>query len=122
MLFALAALPGVWVAFLGNAGDVHAVAPLIFVAGAAVCTGLGWLLDRVRASVGLWLGVVVVSTVALTALALSQFETYDAAMSKNGSLAAYVFAAACLGTLLASVLGLMHGLLRPVRSAVRAQV
>ena len=122
MLFALASLPGVWVALLANAGDIHSVAPVVFAVGAAVCAGLGWLLDRVQASVGLWMGVVVVSTVALTALALGRFETYEAAMSKNGSLAAYVFAAASLGILLASLLGLIQGLVRPLRSAVRAPV
>lgn len=70
--------------------------PWILAAGFLTMTLLGYLLDRLRAPRLPFLLTWLATTPLLVINALSQYESYARAMSKNGSLQAYLFAASVI--------------------------
>lgn len=65
---------------------------------------LSWILDRLRVPVILLLPLYLSIAAFLVYSALSGYESYQRALSKNGSLTAYVSAASNLGLFLSAVL------------------
>ena len=96
---------GVWILmFFGNASPDF-ILPLL--AGCAVMTGLGHVLDLLRAKRALLLSIWVVGAIGTYALMMSNFESVERAISKNGSIFAYVVASSQLGLYAAVLLGLL---------------
>lgn len=63
----------------------------------------GWAMDRARAKWWIFLSLTTIGIVGLTVWALSGYPSYQRAMSKNGSLTAYVSASALLTLPLAAI-------------------
>lgn len=116
-LFFVGALPGVWLMFLFNFGHLPTAFWLTLIGGLPPMFLLGWLLDRVRVPRSAWFTVFGLLSAGLVAWSLAQFPSYSRAMSKNGSIAAYV-AASMNMSLWLSVLPLagLTPLIRAVRS------
>ena len=107
-LWAVGSAAGIWILWLFASLEAGVapgrILPSVLVAGVATMAVLGFVLDRLRSPrVSLavtWL----VTTVFTVAFMLNQFDTYERAMAKNGSLQAYIFSAANLALLLVSLL------------------
>jgi hypothetical protein len=69
------------------------------VVGTAAAFGLGALLELLRVRQCVWIAIWVAVSAATLAIALQQFDSYAAAIQKNGSLMAYVIAASQTGLL-----------------------
>jgi hypothetical protein len=107
-LWVISALPGMWIGWvLGSVGDIGSFLPKLLLAGGLVMGGLGWLMDRLRVPFLAWCLGVGLGTVGIALQALSHYPTWEKAMSKNGSLTAYVCFGWNLSIALATILGLL---------------
>lgn len=96
--FFVGAMPCWWVLwaikYLSFGNSPFGILPPFLTAGAMTMTALGYALDRLRSPRIVFAATWLVLTAALVANALRRFPTYANAMSKNGSLEAYVYSAA----------------------------
>ena len=91
-LFAVGALPGIWIVAFLKFSHLREVLPAILLVGGATMALAGWLMDRLRIWKLVWLSLLIAGTCLLVLWALSQFPTYNKAISRNGSLTAYIAA------------------------------
>lgn len=110
-LFAVGSFVGAWAGIL-VAGDVQSLVLPVLLAGCLVMVGLGYVLDLLRGSLVVWLPAWIASGIALFFVALSSFESIEAAIAKNGSLLAYAICASQLGVYFATVLTLATAAVR----------
>lgn len=94
-----------WAAHLiGHHGEPMKGIAIFSLAGLVPAAMYGWAMDRARVKWWVFLSLVTIGIVGLTVLELSQYPSYQRAMSKNGSLTAYTSAAALLTLPLAAIL------------------
>lgn len=103
-LFGFGSLAGLWIFWIvGDSGSPQQLLIYVAVTGTLTMLALGWLLDRLRAPLLVWLVIWLAAAFLLTGWVLWQFPTWERAISKNGSLAAYVLFGTNLGLTLATV-------------------
>lgn len=93
-MFLVSALPACWVAIFLSSSNLQVVLPPLFAAGTLTMVLGGWNMDRLRIRPLLWASSYLGGTIALVLWSLAEYPSYQKAMSKNGSLTAYVSAAA----------------------------
>jgi uncharacterized membrane protein len=108
-LFALGSILGTWTLMISNSNP-GLVLPLL--TGCALMYGAGRLLETLAANRNLWLATWLILGVATYAFVMVQFESMEAAIAKNGTLAAYVAFASQLGTYVATILTLLVAVVR----------
>ena len=102
-LCSVACLPAAWLAFLMSGLNPIKLMPLVYMAG-MLSTGLvGWLMDRLKVHRLVWMVLWLAGIVALVVSAMWQYESYQRAIAKNGSVTAYVSAASSLSLVLTSL-------------------
>lgn len=100
--WAVSSLPGFWGAFFASGNPFRI---LIFVLPAGVITTLafGWIMDWLRVPWSAWYGIWLIAAGLLFFWAVSQYPTWHRAISKNGSIQAYILPALNLGLMFSSV-------------------
>lgn len=117
-MFVFSSIAGAWVCFtMRNIGHLRDVLWIIIVAGVAVLAVLGLLMDRLRVPKRVWGALFVLGFSLVLATSLLQFPSLDRAVSKNGSITAYIAAACNVGLYLSITLALI---IRGFTAAVRA--
>jgi hypothetical protein len=112
-LFLLGALAGVWVVFLtGDPGSAGSLLPLVLGAGVVVMLLFGWMLDRLRAELWLWVGSLLVAGAIAGYVLLQGYADFEAALQKQGSLLAFLACGLQLGGYAAILVCLSAGALR----------
>ena len=107
-LWGTGSVVGVWIVFIiGNAGDIKDLLLPTVLTGICVMAVVGLILDRLRTSRLIWLIILVVAALAVCIASLASFPSYDRAISKNGSLSAYLLFSFNAGLYIASVLSLL---------------
>lgn len=112
-LYAVGSIAGVWILFFVPDGDVNSVLfPLrIALAGMAVMAFAGLILDLLKAHrIAFWC-LWVVGVVALFLIDILSYPSLERAIAKNGSLWAYLLAAANLSLYASGLLVLAGALL-----------
>jgi len=107
-LWVISALPGAWLGFLFPiVGDIGGFAPKVVVAGGACMAAVGWVMDGLRVPFRPWMLGILLGTVGLCFQTIAQYPSYERAMGKNGSLAAYVLFGWNLSVAGASLFGIV---------------
>jgi hypothetical protein len=118
-LWAIGALPGLWVPLLVHEGSPLSGLWLILAGGIPVMAGMGAILDRLRAP---WLAAYafwVIVAGCVCAAAIGSFPSWTMAIAKNGSFQAYALSSLNLGLAFAGVgLIVVTGLYRAVQAAL----
>lgn len=100
--WAASCLPVAWLAF-ALSGHPRDMLRVILPVGIVELALFGMLMDRVRVRLLPWLLLWSVLTVALVAMTIRQYPTWERAMAKNGSFLAYLFPSLTVGMIVASV-------------------
>lgn len=111
-LWAVSSMAGSWVLFLvPNIGDIGDgwVRATVAMVGFLVMGGVGLLLCWLKASVRVWLVLWLVSSLVSMGLMLMQYPSIERAIAKNGSWAAYIYAAILMSAYSATMLTLIGG-------------
>ena len=107
-LFVFSSIAGSWVCFIiRDIGHLRDVLWLIIVVGVAILAILGFVMDRLRVSKRVWGPLFVLSFALLLLFSLRQYPSLERAISKNGSITAYVAGACNMGLYLSIVLSLI---------------
>lgn len=106
-LFLVGALPSIWALPNMDGRSLDDVEPFLLAGGVTGLFLAGWALDRLRVSRTVWTIAVALVAGGLVWHALNQYPTYQRAMSKNGSLTAYVSSAMNIGLYLVSLAALV---------------
>ncbi|MBA3314048.1 MAG: hypothetical protein M3552_00225 [Planctomycetota bacterium] len=111
-------LPGLWVVPLID-GSPLPLLPFVLVGGFVVMMALGAILDKLSSPWMPWYSIWLIAAGAIFGYSLSRFPSWDRAMSKNGSIEAYLLPALNLGLLFSTVtMILATGCYRLVKFAV----
>ena len=115
-LYAVGSAVGTWIYFLVPPGDVNRLLfPLIpAVTGVAVMAVAGWVLDWLRGRRLVFWITWIVSVTALFLFMIFSYPSLDKAISKNGSLWAYLLAAVNMGVYAAGGFTLLAALLTKI--------
>jgi hypothetical protein len=119
--WAASSLPGLWAAFFVS-GSALQMLPAILIAGLVVGAVFGWLMDRLAVPWGPWYLLWVVVGGMLFYWSVQDYPTWGRAMSKNGSIQAYILPSLNVGLMLSSIVCLFvtaaaRGVSRVVRRA-----
>jgi hypothetical protein len=95
-------LPGLWAAYFVNGHPGQAV-PVVLLAGGLVMAAFGWFMDWLRVPWSAWYAVWLVAAGLLFCWSVSFYPTWDRAISKNGSIQAYILPALNLGLMFSSI-------------------
>jgi hypothetical protein len=109
VLFVLSVLPSVWIGVLLEFVHLDEVYLLLIASGAVPMAGVGFLLDRFGALRRLWAIFYLGTAIGLLVWDLLQHASLRAANAKNGSIWAYVFAAANIAMYLSALVFLVGG-------------
>lgn len=116
-------LPAFWLAPFLESGHVSEVIYVLIAAGALPVTIVGFVLDRMAVWRRAWAVCYLATVAGLVPWSLSGYESLERAISKNGSIQAYVYSAANLGLyaslLLFLVIGIIVGAYRRIRGKRR---
>ncbi len=123
-LWGVACLPAVWLVLVMPRANPIKLLPLVYAAG-MLSTGLiGWALDRLQVRRLVWMAMWSTGVIALVWAAMYQYESYQRAIARNGSLTAYDSAASSLSLVLTSAACICGGLfwrgVQVVRSKLRS--
>lgn len=121
-MFMVAALPAMWLPPFLEFGHLDEVVWLLIAAGAVPVAVLGFMLDRLRVSRRAWAFCYVATTACLLPWGLSQYESLERAISKNGSIQAYFYSGANLALYMSLLVFLAIGIGGGRLPAVRSQV
>jgi hypothetical protein len=105
-IYAVSSMAGTWAVFLFNIqGDIHKFAfrGTITTAGIIVMLIVGFILDKLRVKLKLWLVLYITLAALILVMTISSYPSIEKALSKNGSWWAYMFGSLNLG-LYASVI------------------
>lgn len=117
-LFFVSTMAGSWIFFIiDTVGDVKYAPFYNLPIGVCVLAGIGYLMDKLSVSKLVWCLLFVLCSMGLIFNVLWQYPSYERAMSKNGSLTAYVSAACNMGIYLSIVLAIVINRLRSFFSA-----
>jgi hypothetical protein len=112
-MFAVGALAGAWIIpLVGESGSFLRISAYVIVAGGVTVGMLGLVLDLLRAPRRLWLIAWLVSAALLVLSAIGGYPSYQRALSKHGSLWAYILNASNLGLCAATLIALPAGVAR----------
>ncbi len=90
-LWSFGSLAGLWIVYLiGNIGNTARIAIFVIIAGSVSMVPLGLLLDMLRVRRRLWLLLYLLFAAGICVTALASFPSLSKAISKNGSITAYV--------------------------------
>jgi hypothetical protein len=107
---------GTWIVMVVDMpGDIHHPAfwISITVTGAIIMSLAGLVLSLLRAKIKLWLILYIAAAVLFFAVALSGYPSIERALSKNGSLWAYIFSSLNMGLYASVVLcGIVSGIVQ----------
>lgn len=117
--YVLSSLPAAWIArfvFAGRERVPEETLPvLVVLAGLPIMAAIGWVMDHLHVRRRLWAIVYLVGAASILTLALAGYGRIERAISKNGSLRAYVLLASSLGLFLSVFLAtLLSGVARCV--------
>ncbi len=111
-LWAANALAGLWSLFLvGNSGSPSGLVLPIVLGGSLVMAIAGFILDRLRVRCWLFAGLWAISAAALCVTTILSYPSYQKAISKNGSLAAYVLNSLNMGLYMAVLVSIALALI-----------
>ena len=118
-LYAVSSLAGTWIVFLvkpgGSPHDMAFWLP-ITVCGILVMSICGFVLSLLKASLKVWIPVYLLSAVALCVLAVCSYPSFEKAMSKNGSLWAYIFSSMNIGLYVSVIFtAIISGILKMIK-------
>lgn len=115
-LYAISSMVGTWIVMVVDMpGDIHHPAfwISITVTGAIIMSLAGLVLSLLRAKIKLWLILYIAAAVLFFAVALSGYPSIERALSKNGSLWAYIFSSLNMGLYASVVLcGIVSGIVQ----------
>lgn len=119
--WACGSVAGIWVLFIiGNVGDTGGLLFPVLAAGALVIAIFGWIMDKMRIAVPATIAALLVMAATICTAELLSYPSLARAISKNGSLLAYVLPAVNLGLCIAALLiPCVIGLYRLVRGRLR---
>lgn len=106
-LFIGSALPASWIMPFVSVSHPRDILPPVFAAAPVTMALGGWSLDRIRVRPLLLASMWACGVIVLVLWALWEYPSYQRAMSKNGSLTAYVSAAANLSLYLSAASSFM---------------
>jgi hypothetical protein len=120
ILYAVGLLPTVWILPFLEYTHLRDVLIHALVSGTVTMALIGWIMDLLRLWRLAWWVTYVLAAAGLTFWALSEYPSYERAMSKNGSLTAYI-ASACNVSLFGNcvVFLVIGGYVRSVRAVSR---
>jgi len=113
-MFLVSALPALWLTPFIQIGHLDDVVWLLIAGGAVPLTGLGFALDRLKVPRRAWAFCYVATTACLLPWGLSQYESLERAISKNGSIQAYFYSGANLALYLSLLVFLAIGIVAAV--------
>jgi hypothetical protein len=91
-LWVVGSVAGLWIlAIVGDNGGIWDFLPIVLATGAATMAVVGLLLDLLRTPRRWWLILWGVAAVGFCVITIGSYPSYERAMSKNGSLQAYIF-------------------------------
>lgn len=96
-------LPGLWAAYLVNCESPLQAVSVVLLAGGLVTLALGWLMDWLRVPWSAWYAIWLIAAGLLFCWSVSHYPTWDRAISKNGSIQAYILPSLNVGLMFASV-------------------
>jgi hypothetical protein len=96
-------LPGLWGAYFSLGNSPSDALPPVLVAGVLVTVAFGWFMDWLRVPWSAWYAVWLVAAGLLFCWSVSFYPTWDRAISKNGSIQAYILPALNLGLMFSSI-------------------
>jgi hypothetical protein len=105
-IYAVSSMAGTWALFLFNIqGDIHKFAfrGTITATGIIVILIAGFILAKLRVKLKLWFVLYITLAVVIMVLTINSYPSFEKALSKNGSLWAYLFGSLNMG-LYASVI------------------
>ncbi|MHC4694722.1 MAG: hypothetical protein ACYS67_18445 [Planctomycetota bacterium] len=105
-IYAVSSMAGTWALFLFNIqGDIHKFAfrGTITATGIIVILIAGFILAKLRVKLKLWFALYITLAVVIMVLTINSYPSFEKALSKNGSLWAYIFGSLNMG-LYASVI------------------
>jgi hypothetical protein len=88
----------------GTGGGMGRILLLTLATGACVMTGIGLVMDKLRVRFALWFPLFLAAAVILCIVSINSYPSYERAIRKNGSLAAYVLFACNAGLYVSVVL------------------
>jgi hypothetical protein len=105
-LYFFSSIVGTWIAFLIDIGDIHQpLVPLsIAVTGATILSCVGFLMDRLRVERILWASWLVLFSVVIFFDSIHMYPDLNKALSKNGSVWAYILFSINMGLYISVVL------------------
>jgi hypothetical protein len=107
-LSALGSIAGLWILFIvENTGSFWNIFWKVLVTGAVTMAIVGLVLDLLRAPRRLWAVGLVIAAIGICMFTITSYPSYQKAMSKHGSLPAYVFLSLNLGLYVSSALMLV---------------
>lgn len=107
-MFFVGALAGSWLVMIfGNAGTVQQAMFHVLILGTIVMAAMGLLLTLLRASRVLWIATLVLVAAAIVTQSLLSYPSLQRAISKNGSITAYVCLGVNFGSYVATVVSLV---------------
>lgn len=119
-LWGAGSLAGMWIASVAPLpGDVRTIALAVWCAGAPLMALAGWPLDALRLSRRAWLAAWLAVAFLLCLWTIGAHRSYERAVSRNGSLTAYVLFSLNFGSYLVWPGLVALGLLRRRRRARR---
>ena len=101
-LWAVGALPGLWLPILVGEGNLTRCLAFTLSAGVVVTAGFGAVRDRVRVRWLHWYALWVIAAGAICAWQIASFPSWARAMSKNGSFQAYALFSLNAGLMLST--------------------
>jgi len=107
-MFFVGALAGSWLVMIfGDAGTVQQAMFRVILIGTVVMAVMGLLLTLLRASRVLWIATLVLVAAAIVTQSLLSYPSLQRAISKNGSITAYVCLGVNFGSYVATVVSLL---------------
>lgn len=101
--WAASSLPGLWGAYFSLGYSPSTAVLPVLLAGILVTAAFGWFMDWLRVPWSGWYAVWLIAAGLLFYWSVSHYPTWDRAISKNGSIQAYILPSLNVGLMFASV-------------------
>ena len=123
-MYAISSIVGLWPIFIFHPSGSPSEFQFWFLitsGGAIVMAAMGLLMSAIKVKIKLWLPLYVVFAVTICVLSLCQYPSYSRAMSKNGSIWAYIFSSANMGLYLSIILStVIQGIIKLVNHELKS--
>ena len=101
--WAVSSLPGLWGAYFSFGNSPLAALPVVLIAGLLVTGAFGVLMDWLAVPWGPWYLLWIVLAGLIFYWSVHDFPTWSRAISKNGSIQAYILPSSNVGLMLSSI-------------------